>query len=240
MFRNVGRFTAVLAAVAALGAVSGSATASAAVGVVHLNETFSNWVVSGTLTDKKLDQPVQLPEGSTFNGSSELELIISEEEGVGPVVSGTVTGHVFVPPFDASLNLLVVPTTVGVTFTQVGQTEGTIASTEEVNCAGAKGVSGSRGCVTLGVPTRAILGITEVGLLGVETPTHCETIEPVTLPLSADVPLTELLSAGAHFTGTATIPPMRCDGLSGVAVGAALTTLMSGPGNPYALAISPH
>ena len=143
------------------------------------------------------------------------------------------------PPFDATLNLLVIPTTVGVTFTQVGQTEGTIVSTEEVNCAGAKGVSGSRGCLTLSVPTKANLGITEVGLSGIQTPTHCETSEPVTLPLSTDVPLTELLNSGAHFTGTATIPPMKCGGLSGIAVGVALTALMSGPDNPYALNIVP-
>lgn len=237
MFRKAGRFTAVLAAVIALGAVAGAATASAV--IVHLNQSFNNWVVSGSLTPKKLGQPVQLPEGSTFNGSAEVELITGEG-GMGPHLSGAVTGHVFVPPFNASLSLLgLVPTTVGVTFTQVGQTEGSIESVAESNCAGAKGVSGSRGCVDLSVPTKANLGITEVGLLGIQTPTHCETAEPVTLPLSTDVPFTELLNSGAHFAGTATIPPMKCDGLSGIAVGVALTALMSGPENPYALNIAP-
>jgi hypothetical protein len=47
--------------------------------------------------------------------------------------------------------------------------------------------------------------------------------------------LAELLTVGPHFTGTTTIPPIRCDGLTGLAVGPVLTTVMSGPDNPYAL-----
>ena len=80
MFRKAARLTAVLGVVIALGAIAGATTASAV--VVHLQESFNNWAVSGTLTPKKLGQPVQLPEGSTFNGSSELELVTGEH-GMG-------------------------------------------------------------------------------------------------------------------------------------------------------------
>jgi hypothetical protein len=239
MSRKTGRLAAFVAVLVAVGTMSLATSALAGVVTVQLTQEFKNWVVSGTLTPKKLNQPVALPQGSTFNGIAELQLII-EEHAKGPKVSGTVTGSVFVPPFNAALRLLgLVPTTVGVTFTQVGKTEGTIASAPESDCAESKGVSGSRGCVTLSVPTKAILGITEVGLLGIETPTHCETVEPVALPLSSNVTLVELINSGAHFTGTATIPPMRCDGLNGPAVGPLLTVLMSGPDNPYSLSITP-
>jgi hypothetical protein len=186
------------------------ATTPASAFVINIQQEFNNWVVSGSLTPKKLNQPVVLPEGSTFNGSADVALEIT---GGPPAVSGTVTGSVFVPPFNASLALLgLVPTTVGVTFTQVGKAEGTIASAPEAFCAESTGVSGSRGCVTLSIPTRANLGLTMVGVLGINTPTHCETSEPVTFPLSTHETLVELIDQGSHFKGTVTIPPIRCGG----------------------------
>jgi hypothetical protein len=232
-----GLFTMLGAAVALLApAVALYAPAAAQATVLRVRQPFTNWVVAGTLTPKKLGQPVELPPGSTFNGQAEIELTPGEGHAL---VSGTVTGSVFVPPFNATIDLGGVPSTVGVTFTQVGRSEGTIASAPEVNCAGAKGVEGSKGCVALSVPTRANLGITEVGLLGIGVPTHCETSEPVTLDLSTHTTLPDLLTEGPHFTGTTTIPPMHCGGLSGIAVGELLTTLMSGPENPYSLSLSP-
>ena len=218
-----------LAAVATMSVATAPASASI---VVNLEQPMKNWVVSGSLTPRKLNTPVTLPEGSTFNGSADVALEIRSRES--QVASGTVTGNVLVPPFTATLPLLgLVPTTVGVTFTQVGTAEGTIASAPEADCAG------SRGCVTLSIPTEAELGVTEVGLLGISAPTHCETSEPVTFPLSAHVTLVELLTKGPRFTGTVAIPPMTCGGLSGLAVGPVLTTLMSGPDNPYTFNISP-
>jgi hypothetical protein len=232
------RIAVLATTVAAVGAMTVAATPASAAFVVDLEEPMKNWVVSGELTPKKLNQPVTLPEGSTFNGRANVALEI--KPGEAPFATGTVTGGVFVPPFNTTLLLAgLAPTAVGVTFTQVGTTEGTLVTAPEVECAGSKGVSGSKGCVTLGVPTKAELGITEVGLLGINTPVHCETSEPVTFPLSAHVTLVELLHEGPHFAGTVTIPPMTCEGLTGIAVAPLLTTLMSGPDNPYTLSITP-
>jgi hypothetical protein len=205
---------------------------------------FKNWSVSGYLTPKLLNEPVTLPAGSTFNGTSELEESASKE------LSGTVTGTVAVPPFTAKLKLLgLVPTEVGLTFTQVGKPEGTIAEVPHSNCTGpeSKYGPGSRICMLLNVPTQANLGITflnaslglPVGEVGVGATTKCETAEPVTFPLTTYVTLLELITIGPKFTGTATLPPIKCEGLEGIALGVALTAVMSGPENPYSLAIAP-
>lgn len=224
--RRIATLLATLTAVAA--AMSLAATSASAIVIPY---TFKNWAVWGSLTPKKLGEPVVLPKGSTFNGVSELTSTSTE-------LSGTVTGTIVVPPFESTVKLVgLVPTTVGVTFTQVGQAEGTITKASPADCVGSR-FGGS--CVTLSVDTRANIGITETGLLGIDVPTECVTSEPVTFLLSTTLPLSQLLDAGPSFTGTTTIPSITCGGLSGIAVGALLTGLMSGPENPYALHLGPN
>ena len=229
MSRNRGRIAALVVMLAAVGTMSVAATASAVTEPV----TFTNWAVWGSLTPKKLNEPVVLPKGSTFNGVSEITITPSS-------LSGTLTGSIFVPPFSASVKLVgLVPTTVGVTFTQVGAAEGAITQAPASDCSDPRfGTS----CVTLSVNTKANIGITETGLLGIDVPSECETSEPVDFHLSAALPIEELVlrQAGPHFTGTVTIPTIKCGGLSGIAVGTLLTGLMSGPENPYALNIGPN
>jgi hypothetical protein len=204
--------------------------AAAPASAYSITENFKNWVVAGSLTPKKLNQQVTLPEGSAFTGSARIEWtdILFKD------VKGTVTGTVSVPPFKTTINFLGVPTEVGVTFTQVGAPKGVI--TASTSCA-------TRGaCLTMTVPTDANLGIDAAGLLGVDVPTHCETSEPVKFALSDTLTLAELLVKGPRFSGTTTIPPMTCKGLlglEGVVLGPLLSELMSGPENPYALSITP-
>ena len=216
------------AVVAVIGATSMLAVSASAITIPY---TFDNWAVWGSLTDKKLNEPVVLPKGSTFNGTSVLTSTATE-------LSGTVTGTIFVPPFNTTVKLVgLVPTNVGLTFTQVGPAEGVLVQTSTANCAGSH-FDGL--CVTLSVNTRAAVGITETGLLGVDVPTECETSEPIAFSLSSTMPLTQLLDEGPAFKGTVTIPSIKCGGLSGLAVGTLLTELMSGPENPYLLHIGPN
>jgi hypothetical protein len=90
------------------------------------------------------------------------------------------------------------------------------------------------------VTSKAIIGITVVGLLGIDVPTECHTSEPVVFNLSTTLTLGELLDVGPHFSGTTTIPSIKCEGLSGLVLGALITELMSGSENPYALYIAPR
>jgi hypothetical protein len=229
MSLKIGRIAALAGILAAIGATA-LATTPASAGT--LKQSFNNWVVSGSLTPKKLNEPVILPEGSTFNGSAEFVF-----SGYFENISGALTGTVFVPPFNASLKLLgLVPTTVGVTFTQVGSAEGTIESVPNSSC---PEFSRFDSCVHVSVPTRATVGITYTEPLGIKLPTNCETSEPITFSLSANVTLLELIVRGPHFSGTATIPSIRCTGPEALVLAPVLTTLMSGPDNPYELAIAP-
>ena len=205
----------------------GAAQASA----ITLPYTFKNWAVWGSLTPKKLNEPVVLPKGSTFNGVSLLTSTPTE-------LSGVVTGTIYVPPFNTTLKLGgAVPTNVGVTFTEDGPQEGTITQAPATSCAPSR-FAGQ--CVTLKVISKANVGITETGLLGINVPTECETSEPIVFDLSTTVHLSQVLDAGPSFTGTTTIPSVKCGGLSGIALGVLLTGLMSGPENPYALNLGPH
>jgi hypothetical protein len=205
--------------------------AAAQASAVELPYTFTNWAVWGSLTPKKLNEPVILPKGSTFNGVSELNSTPTE-------LSGTVTGEIFVPPFETTLKLGgAVPTTVGLTFTEVGPSEGTIVEAPATDCAPSK--FGGQ-CMKLDVTSKANIGITEEGLLGIDVPSECETSEPLVLSLSTDLHLSQLLDAGPSFSGTTTIPSVKCGGLDGIALGALLTSLMSGPENPYVLNLGPR
>jgi hypothetical protein len=224
MFRS--RRFAVLAAVCAATAVIGVAPASASAETVF-TLPFSNWAVWGSLTVKKLNEPVVLPKGSSFTGG----VHFSEFGSSG--VTGTVFGHITVPPFKANLKLAgLVPISVSVRFTQVGEAEGSVITVPSSNCRNAR-FNGF--CVNMGVTTKAIIGIAGAGIAGIELPTSCETAEPVSLSLNTTSTLNELTGLGAHFKGTTTIPPVKCGGIEGIVEGIAVTALMSGPENPYAI-----
>lgn len=223
----------VAAAAVIAAAMSAMSIAAATASAVTEPVTFKNWAVWGSLTPKKINEPVVLPKGSTFNGVSEVTVTATS-------LSGTVSGTIAVPPFNASIKLVgLVPTTVGVTFTQVGAAEGTLTGAPASDCSNLRFGSS---CANLSVNTNANIGITETGLLGIDVPTECETSEPVAFHLSADLPIGELIlqDAGPHFTGTVTIPNISCGGLDGIPVELLLTTLMSGPENPYSLNLGPH
>ena len=112
-------------------------------GMAVQHSELKNWKVSGTITARKLHQPFTLPEGSTFNGSAELNT------GTG---TGSVEGNLSIPPFTSSAKLFgVLPTSVGVTLTQVGALKGTVTPSES-----------APGEETLTLPAQLGMGITSV------------------------------------------------------------------------------
>jgi hypothetical protein len=192
---------------------------------------FSNWTVSGSLTDKKADQVITLPSGSTFNGGGEIVLEVSEA-GTLANISGTLDGKLFVPEFSTQLTLAgySTPIKADLSFKEVGTSQGTISKDP---------TSQEAGAVILNVVSRANLGLTEVGLLGIQTPVNCTTSEPATFNLVDHTTFNELVSVGPRFAGTVTLPSFTCGGLQGLVVGPVVTTLLSGPENPYTIDISP-
>jgi hypothetical protein len=219
-----------LVALAATLVVVGGMSVAAAPAFAGITLTLTNHAVSGYLTPKKLGEPVVLPKHSTFNGTANLATVPPT-----PDWGGTLTGSLTVPPFETSLKLGgAVPSNVGVTFTEVGTSEGTIGEAPAADCP-EPALPGP--CAQMKVTSRAIIGITEVGLLGIGVPVHCETSEPVVFNLNTDLTFEEVTEIGPHFSGTVTIPSISCSGLEGVLVGPLLTTLMSGPENPYSLYI---
>jgi hypothetical protein len=180
---------------------------------------FANLAFSGSLTDARIGQPITLPGGATFNGSGEFNSATG---------TGSVDGSLSVPPFTASLKLFgLASVNLGLTLTQVGAIEGTVARSEAVP-----------GDEALSVPVKLSLGVTSLSLLGLKLPTACSSVEPLSFNLTDNLTSEELLHPGWSFTGTTTVPKVRCaGGLLGDLFGDVLTHLLSGAGNPYALTI---
>jgi hypothetical protein len=181
---------------------------------------YTNWVLSGSLTDQNANQTINLPGGSTFNGSGEVNL----ETG-----AGSVKGSLSVPAFTAPIKLFgSIPASLGMTVTDAVPIEGSLTKSATTS-----------GDETLKASAKLDVGITSVGLLGLKISTECTTSEPIALGLVDTLPLEELLKTGWHFSGTATLPRLTCQGgFLGSILGPVLTALISGPQNPYTLTIS--
>jgi len=177
---------------------------------------YKNWVVSGSLTDRKAGRTITLPTGSTFDGSGE----VNHETG-----AGLVTGSLAIPPFTATFKVSGHPIAVGFRLTQVGALAGSIMASE--------------GLEALTIPVKLNVAISEVRLEGLSIPLHCSSSEPVSLNLADTLDLEELLTERWQFSGTFLLPKVSCEGGSrGAAFGAVLTALLSGPENTYSLAIA--
>jgi hypothetical protein len=175
---------------------------------VNVNDT-----LTGSLTVKKLGEKITLPAGSTFKGKA--------------TIPGTLTGDTSVPPFKASVKLFgLLPTTLGVTFTEVGHATSTITPA-------------AGGELTFKGSAKDNIGITGVGLLGLNIPVSCTTSSPVTFPLEATAPVSAI-ETGLTFSGTTTLPSVNCSGgLLGSLFGSVITELLAGPNNPFTLTIAP-
>jgi len=252
MFHKTGRVAALAVTLAAVGAMCITATASAfTIGPSKLPPSR----LTGSLEIKKLGESIPFPvetsganagEGvGTFVGDDTVNVNLSDFF----IESGTLTNlETTESPFNANLTILGIPTTIGVTFTQItkpSETSGTIAA-DPTGCTpeGSRSTgpppnyigTATSGCVTLDVPTKAALGITGVDIDGLKIATSC-TVSPVSLPLSTSLTKDELQFVGTFFKGTTTLPNVKCSGPLGIFLGPVLSLLMSGPGNAFELNI---
>jgi hypothetical protein len=215
------RKTRSVALVVALAAVAATFVLTASASAFTFTTYFTNWRVTGSLTDKKLNQVIVFPQG-TFNGEAEIEL---------NTLSGALFGTTEIPTFETTIKLFGLPANVQVTFQQVGLVEGSIKPSSGCTTEGA--------CIDLSVPTKVNLILKNLKILGLTIPETCETTEPGLLALNEPLTISEFISVGSHFTGTTKIAPIKCNGLFGLLNGPLLTAVMSGPENAYAINISP-
>jgi hypothetical protein len=149
----------VLAALAAV-VVGGAVAVPAAIADFII--TFKDYQVGGSLTVRKLNQSVDLPPGSTFNGTADL-------------ARRTIHGDVFIPEFTSTIKVLGIPTQVTTKLQQVDPVDGTLAFDTE-------GVS-------IRSSTSAILHIRKLRLGLISVPTTCRTARPMVLAMNYDGPL---------------------------------------------------
>jgi hypothetical protein len=194
-----------------------TATASFHVTVLS-HQVIENWVVAGTLHLSKINQDITLPAGSTFNGAVNLNL----QTDTGPL-----TGSIAVPPFSETAKVLGIPVTIGLEFSEAGAIEGSIEPSKTV-----------AGDLALSAPYKTNIAVTSVKVRGTTIPTKCVTVEPVAFNLLTNLTVEEL-ATGWHFSGTTTIPTVKCEGSLGSLEGAVLSALVSGANNSYAISITP-
>jgi hypothetical protein len=154
---------------------------------------FTNYKVGGSLTVKKLNQSITLPDGSTFNGSANL-------------TTSQLSGHVFIPEFTSTIRVLGIPTQVTTKLDEAQPVQGTI--TVDPNFT-----------IHIRSTTSAILRIKKLRLGLLSVPTTCRTSEPIQLTLNYDGPLSYPL----NFNGTTTIPSLTGCGLLGPTLGTLLS-----------------
>jgi hypothetical protein len=178
-------------------------------------------VLSGSLTDKKLGAALTLPAGSIFESVTE----VNKETG-----AGSASGELSVPPLALAFKLAgLLPVSFGMSISQVGALEGTVALSETVP-----------GDETVKLPAKLSVAVNSVSLLGLTIPTKCATTEPVGLNLATNVPREELLKTAWNFAGSVTLPHFKCQGgFLGGPFGPMLSAFLSGPENPYSLSIAP-
>ena len=182
--------------------VSGAVSAPAANADVIIQ--FNNYQVGGSLTVKKLDQDVNLPAGSTFNGTANL-------------TTHRLDGHVAIPRFTSTITIAGIPTQVTTQLKEVHPVKGTLTL--------------GQSATQINATTSAWLYIRKLHLGELSVPTTCRTANPILLHMDFDGPLFYPIA----FDGTTTIPPLIHCGL----LGPTLSTLMSGPDNPYHLTLAP-
>ena len=175
---------------------------------------FEHWKLRGSLTDKKLAQPIALPEACSFNGES---------------LSAGLEGNTFCPPFTTSLKLLLrLPTRLGFTLSEAAPVNGAIET------------GSTNGDLLFKATAKDNLEVTSVSLFGLKIEMSCKTAEPIVFKLESEVPSSSIAQSGFPFAGQTTLPAFECKGgLLGSLAGYVLSELLSGPGNPYSLAIEP-
>jgi hypothetical protein len=154
---------------------------------------FDNYQVGGSLTVKKLNQSINLPAGSTFNGSANL-------------TQGTLSGHVFMPEFTSTIRVLGIPTQVTTELTEAEPVQGTVKLDPDFT-------------THIRSTTSAILHIRKLRLGLLSVPTTCRTAEPIVLTMNYDGPFAFPIA----FDGTTTIPRLTGCGLLGPTLGALLS-----------------
>jgi hypothetical protein len=117
---------------------------------------------------------------------------------------------------------------VGLEFTRVGSIEGSVGESATIP-----------GDFSLSLPAKANIGFSSITIFGLKIPTTCVTSEPLAFNLLDTLSLEELLSSGAHFMGTTKFPALKCEGSTGALDSTILTSLFSGPSNPYSMTIAP-
>lgn len=150
----------------ALGAVA-AVLLSGAISVPAANADvvlpFDNYQVGGSLNVKKLDnQAIDLPSGSTFNGTANL-------------TTNRLLGHVSIPEFTSTVTIAGIPTQVTSELEEVRPVGGTIRFV-------------ARG-IRMHATTSAILHLRKLSLGLVGVPTTCQTRQPILLTMDYVGPL---------------------------------------------------
>jgi hypothetical protein len=197
-------------AVALMGLTAVGAPAAQATHVQNFIIPLNNWQVGGSLGVKKLNEDIQLPPGSVFNG------------GITPPPL-RVEGHTTIPDFTTTIKLLgLLPNHIGLSITETAPTTGTIRPNPG-------GTATTKVTVSSNIRIKSL----RVGLLPVPVGRNCHTSSPVILNLD-DTGVLDVIN-GFAFEGFYTIPKLTGCGL----VTPTLNLLMAGPNNPYALTLKP-
>ncbi len=182
---------------------------------------FNESPLSGDLAPAKLKQTIPLPNGSSFDGRTDLNV------GTG---AGSLAGTMSLPAFQTHLKRFGRHiTSLGLSLSEVGPVEGAFKRT-----------AGNPGEETLNASVRLELAVTSVSIAGAPSvPVECATWEPITLPLSQSLTIEQLRAKALSFSGEVPIPAINCHKTVTGVTGSLLSRWLTGAQVPYTLTFGP-
>jgi hypothetical protein len=169
-----------------------------------------NWVVTGSVTDKKLGIALKIPAGATFSAE-------------GDISSGTVSATLFTPPINETVTLFgLLPVTIKGALEQAGPITGKFGLANNGNL-----LIEATGGANLITKSLSIAFFT-INL-------NCHTSTPIQLPLSLNESANALYTGSVSVNDSVTIPSFTGCGIFGPVT----TALLSGPENTVAFNAAP-
>jgi len=139
--------------------------------------------VSGSVTSAKLGLPINIPNGTTLDATTNLS-------------TGTLTANLAIPPIRQTMSLLGIPVTIAAKLTPTGPINGTADFS-------------SSGVLSFNATGKANLTVQSFSIGLITLPVNCTTGSPISMPLNASSSANALSVGALTTSATVTVPNFK-------------------------------
>lgn len=168
-----------------------------------------NWLLSGSVKLKTLNQTLALPDAARFNGTTNL-------------TTQKLNGQAAIPPFNTIIDILGIKVRTKITMVPTGPVEGDVSLDDDGN-------------LHLDGNAPMILRIESLQAVGITFGTNCRTERSLQISIKYDGPVSALGTGKLTSSTSGTIPPLVDCGV----YGPVLSSLVAATGNTFTLTEAP-